>query len=352
MRSGVLAPVLIAGLLALALPFSSEARGADHGSGGRSFGGGHSGSGGAPGHGGRGGPGVHGGHGGPGGPGGHGGHGGPGGRPGYHGYYGYHGYGGFPAWGLYLSFPLWWNAYYWWGWPYWNYGYVPYDVYEDPGAVIPPAAAEPGATGESPAAAGAVVPGTSPVDLEVTPPSALVYLNGVLIGSVDEFGLSSDLLYLEAGEYALEFRAPGFRSRLLRVTVSGGNRTLISLDLQADPTATDRTAAPSPGLPHGRRFGPTFGPATAEASAPAAPAAPGAQPASATLMLQVSPPDAAVYLDGALLGTADHLVDLGQGIAVAPGAHRIDAVAPGHAGKTVQVNVEAGKTVEVAVSLD
>ena len=348
MRLRVLAPVLIVGLVALALPGASEARGTDRGPAGHSSGGGHSGSVGHPGHVGRGGPGGH--------PRG-GGHGGPfhgGGRFGWHGYLGWG--------GLYLGLPLWWDATWGWGWPYgyygYNgyYGYYGYNGYPNSGVVLlpsTPAEAQSGTAGtasETPGGATAAVPGTSPVDLQVSPPTAFVVLNGVLVGSVDEFGRGSDYLYLDAGKYTLEFRAPGFRTRTLWLNVSGGTKTLVSLDLQADPAASaERTASPSPGLPHGRRFSPSFGPATSQ---PEPPAGAAAEPRSTTLVLHVSPLSAAVYVDGVLLGTGEHLAKLEEGLAVSPGPHRIDVVAPGRTGKMLQVDVQAGKKVELSITLD
>jgi hypothetical protein len=343
MRSRVLAPILVAGLVALGLPGSSDASGAERGPGGHSSAGRRSGSVGHPGHIGRGGPGGHRGR-------------NPhvvpfrgAGRLGWHGYRGWG--------GLYLGLPLLWDSYWGWGWPYGYYGYYDYyGGYPDSGVVLVPpnpAEAESSAAVTEPATSGsatAPASGTSPVDLEVSPPSAFVFLNGVLVGSVDEFGRGSDYLYLDAGRYALEFRAPGFRTRTLWLNVSGGNKTLVGLDLQVDPAAgAERTASPSPGLPHGRRFSPSFGPATSQ---PGSPAGAVGQPGSTALLLHVSPLDAAVYVDGVLLGTGEHLAQLTEGLAVAPGPHRIDVVAPGHTGKTLQVDAQAGKKLELSVTLD
>jgi hypothetical protein len=351
MRSRVLAPVLIAGLVALALPGPSEARGANRGRVGHPSGGGHYRSVGHPGYVGRGGPGGH-----------------PGRNPhvvpfrgaGRFGWHGYRGRGG-----LYLGLPLWWDAYWGWGWPYgyygYNglygyYGYYGDNGYPDSGVVLVPSnpgEAESGIAGtesETSGGATAAVSGTSPVELQVSPASALVFLNGVPVGSVDEFGGGSDYLYLDAGRYAVEFRAPGFRTRTLWLSVSGGNKTLVSLDLQADPAASaERTGSPSPGLPHGRRFSPSFGPA---ASQPGPQESTAGEPGSTALVLHVSPSGAAVYVDGVLLGTGEHLAQLKEGLAVSPGPHRIDVVAPGHTGKTLQVDAQAGKKLELSVTLD
>jgi len=169
-----------------------------------------------------------------------------------------------------------------WGLPFeWRGGYVgpsigDYDGYPysflwhvGPGPAeatlgTPPAAPEPAA---EPAA---VRPDASAVDLQVSPPTALVFLNGVLIGSAEEFGGASDYLYLEPGAYTLEFRAPGFLAKTLRLKVSG-EPIVVSLALEADPEAVGEQAspAPSPGLPYGRRFGPDFGSATGSTEAPA-----------------------------------------------------------------------------------
>ena len=364
MRSRVIAPVLIAGLVALALPGSGEARGGDRGRGGHFSGAGRVGSAGHPGHVGRGGPGGH-----PG-PNPHVGRGRPGGHPGYY----RHGNrfdrglpfewrGGIGWGGPFLGLPLWWDAY--WGWPYGYYAYYgPYSYYGTfdydgyPYSVVFRVPAYSGEAGtdtagsepETPAEATAAVPGTSAVDLQVSPPTALVFLNGVLIGSVDEFGRGSDFLYLDSGEYTLEFRAPGFRTRTLQLSVTGGDNALVSLDLQADPAAAGEAAAsPSPGLPHGRRFSPSFGAAASQAEPPPAS---DADPAPAALVLDVAPPDAAVYLDGALVGTGEYLAQLAEGVDVSPRPHRIDVVAPGHAGKTLQVEAQAGKKLVVSVTLE
>jgi len=342
--------VLIACLIAFAGPAWSQSRGGGHGWGGHSFGVGSYGSGG------------HGGYVGHGGPGGH-----PYGNPAFRfhggGRFGWHGFFGWG--GIYLGFPLWWDAYWYWGWPYGYcgyYGYYDYYGYPDSSIfLVPPvpAAADQG-LGEASSAASAealmAVSGPSPVDFEVSPRSALVYLNGVLVGSVEEFG-GPDFLYLDPGQYTIDLRLPGYRTRSLRLTVGGENKVVLSFDLHVDPAAgTEPANPPSPGLPYGRRFGPSFGPAATQARP--SPGQGGAVPPAAAgsgvtaLELRVSPPDAAVYIDGVLLGTGAVLEHLQQGVAVSPGPHRIDVVAPGHAGKTVQVNAVAGRNQELGISLE
>ncbi len=354
MRSRVVAAVLIACLVAFAGPAWSQSRGGGHTGSGHSSGGGH------PGSGGHGGSGGHS-HGNP-----HPGH--PPHGGGHYGWYGPYGWGGF-----YPGFPMWWDAYWgWgWGWPYGYYGrygyygYPGYGTYPDSDSDVSLVPPDTGTTdeeaGESPApvsqATSAPFSGPSPVDLEVSPKSALVYLNGVLVGSIEEFDGHPDFLYLDPGQYTFDLRQPGYRSKSLTLHVGGENKVVLSLDLHLDPTSgTEPANPPSPGLPYGRRFGPSFGPATSQPGP-----LPGhggtIQPAAAgsgvtALELRVSPPGAAVYVDGVLLGTGENLARLPQGIAVSPGPHRIDVVAPGHTGKTIQVNAEAGMTQELGIALE
>ncbi len=167
-----------------------------------------------------------------------------------------------------------------WGLPFeWRGGYVgpslgDYDGY--PYSLIrltavaageaPPAA--PPTASEPPKQATAAKAQASAVDLQVSPPTALVFLNGVLIGSVDEFGGAPESLYLDPGEYTLEFRGPGYRPKALHLKVSG-EPIVVSLALEADPNGAGEKTPPSPGLPYGRHFGPDFGSATASSETPA-----------------------------------------------------------------------------------
>jgi hypothetical protein len=372
MRSRLLAAVLVSGLVALAGPAWSQSRGGGHVGGGRSFGGrvgggghqgvvGHSGSVGRFGGGGHGGGVYHGG-------------GGVyrgGGRPwgGYRGRGGYSGWRGYYPWGAYLSFPFWWGGGYGWGSPYWSgwpYGYYPYNGYYGTDPESDPSYGVQGSFGSGYETA--PVAGATQVDLEVSPESALTVLNGVVIGSVDQFEGGGGL-YLEAGRYTLEFRAPGYRSKVLDLDIGGQAKTLISLELPRDPAGVAAApASPPPGPPYGRTFTPDFGPATAQphtgptssvrrellhrSDTDSTRPAPAAAPDMGALKLHVAPPNAAVYLDGVLLGTGSEFARLQRGIAVTPGSHRIDVVAPGLAGKTLQFDAGAGKEQELSVTLE
>jgi hypothetical protein len=371
MRRRTVATLLVAGLIVVAGPASGQSRGGGRGLGGRVSGGGHSGAGGHVGFGGHGGFGGRSGgtvgRGFSGHPGGgpHGGvprwgHGGRGwvGHPGWHGSYGWGGRYGSRGWygwpGLYLGLPWWWDGGWGWGWPYDSYWYDSYPAYAPGSAAI---VGEGAGTGPNAVAVAVPTSARTAVEFDVTPGQALVYLNGVLIGTVADFDGTSGFLDLGAGRYALEFRLAGYRGKRLELDVGGEAKATVVLDLEREPAGGAGAAnPPAPGLPYGRSFSPSFGPAVNEPARQGRdggggqPAAPGS--GMAAVRLRVLPANAAVYIDGVLIGTGEELGRLQRGVAVAPGAHRIDAVAPGRPAKSVQIEAEPGREQEVALDLD
>lgn len=280
----------------------------------------------------------------------------------YHGgrYYrggGLYGWGPGFGWGGYLGlgWPFGWGGYWgswgspWYGWPaYYGSGYY------------------------GPAYDGAGVDQLTAVDTDVSPERALVVLNGTVIGTADDFDGFPDYLYLEPGHYTIEFRMPGYVSESRELDAGGAGRIPIDLTLQPDDSGGAEAPYQAPeGLPYGRVFGPAVGKAESHQqpgpdislrpelqrraggrAAPASqlPVAPSG--AIAALKLQIAPPDAAVYLDDAFLGLARDLARMQRGVAVAPGPHTIEVMAPGHAPKRVEVQAEAGKESQVTVELE
>ncbi len=204
------------------------------------------------------------------------------------------------------------------------------------------------------------------VGTDVEPEYARVILNGELIGVADDFDGSPGYLYLEPGHYTLEFTLQGYGSENVEVDAAPGRYVPVKLKLARVP---GEKAAPwydrPKGLPVSRVFGPP--PATATVTAMPGPdpglrpglrgrdatgARPGEAVGGAALELRVTPANAAVYLDGRLVGTADELGRLERGLAVAPGRHRIEVAAPGHASRSVDVDVTEGQRQQVVVELD
>jgi hypothetical protein len=219
------------------------------------------------------------------------------------------------------------------------------------------------------ATVGAPSENLTPVALDVSPDDALLYLNGVLIGVARDFNGQPDVLFLRAGHYAVALRLPGYRGRAFELDASGAAATIpIALELVPDHSGGARAPyRPPEGLPYGRVFGPDFGRAPGRLGigpqpglrpepfpvAGAVMAPPPGAPATglAALRIQVSPPTAAIYLDGEFLGSAAELGHLQRGIAVPSGPHRIEALAPGCAGKSVTIETEPGKELRVTLEL-
>ena len=207
-------------------------------------------------------------------------------------------------------------------------------------------------------------PNLGVVDTDVSPERALVYLDGDLIGTADDFDGFPDYLYLEPGRYRLEFRLGGFVAKTIDLEAEAGAYYPVDSKLEraAGQAVTPWWDEPE-GLPKGR----VFGPKTA-AGRPPAPSAPDpmlrpetARPGQdeeprkarggAALEFRITPDNASVYLDGELMGTAEELSHLERGLAVSPGSHHLDVLAPGHMARSFDVVVEDAQRRQVVVEL-
>jgi hypothetical protein len=237
--------------------------------------------------------------------------------------------------------PMWWGP--WWGGPYWG---------------------RPGWYATVPAAD--VRTDLTAVDTDVEPEHARVVLNGELIGVADDFDGSPGYLYLKPGHYTVEFTLKGYRPQKVEIDAVAGKYVPIDLKLERIP---GEKAAPWYDRPEGLPVSRVFGPKGAQAATPA-PAGPdrslrpetrerpwtGSRAARATggaaLDLKITPANAAVYVDGQLVGTAEELGRLERGIAVAPGKHRIEVAAPGRSSRSLEVDVAEGQRQQVVVELE
>ncbi|MGV8040600.1 MAG: hypothetical protein AB2L07_11125 [Thermoanaerobaculaceae bacterium] len=234
---------------------------------------------------------------------------------------------------------VWWGAHWgpWWDWPAWYVG---------PTRVINPS--------------------LTVVDTDISPERARVYLNDELIGTADDFDGFPDYLYLEPGRYTLEFRLKGYKSE--SVTIEAREGRSYPLDIELERVRGEREEPwyenNPEGLPNRRVFG--TGGEVAEPPASRGPdrslrpetrggeerASAARVPKGAVLDLKVSPDNAAVYLDGELVGTAEELRRLERGLAVPPGKHEIEALAPGKKARALTVEVNAGETQQVVIELE
>ena len=232
-----------------------------------------------------------------------------------------------------------------WGWPWWWWG--------------GPAYYQPVAVGVAPNELAAV-------KTDVEPEQARVFLDGELIGVADDFDGTPSYLFLKPGHYNLEFRLGGYKTETMEINAQPGQLYPVDFKLARIPgeKATPWYDRPK-GLPVARVFGPKPGnEAPAPKPAPDASLRPEFQPPpppdrarrtparGAALELKVTPPNAAVYIDGELVGTGAELGRLERGVAVVPGHHKVEAVAPGMTSRTVEVDVKEGERQQVVVELE
>jgi hypothetical protein len=219
--------------------------------------------------------------------------------------------------------------------------------------------------GYAPVAVQSVPSDVGTVDTDVSPEHARVFLDGQLIGIADDFDGNPSYLFLKPGHYALEFRLQGYRTATLDLDIKPGSYVPIDTKLVRVP---GETAAPwwdrPKGLPVARVFGPRTEPAPGPGAVAAgpdtslrvetreAPSQPPPAPLGGALDFQVTPANASVYLDGEFLGTASELLRLERGVAVGAGQHHLEVMAPGHASRSITVEVPAGEHRQVVVQLD
>jgi len=240
------------------------------------------------------------------------------------------------------------------------------------------------------------------VKTDVEPDEAALYLDGKLIGTADDFDGFPDTLYLKPGRYKLEFRLAGFETYGVSIDASPSRSFRLNHRL-AKIRGAKRYGTYTPERPpgqivryfakrddatvpydrrddrdrrqyrdrRGNRERPEYRdrddrdrdedrreyrdeerePAPApEGSVDSEEVQPGAH--QGRLVLRVSPQDAAVYVDERFEGTALELSNLGRGVEVSAGSHRITATRPGYREKDLTIEVRDGesKTVEIKLS--
>lgn len=198
-------------------------------------------------------------------------------------------------------------------------------------------------------------PNYTMVDCDVDPEEAIVILDGEMLGEADDYDGFPSYLFIRPGMHTLEFRAEGLQSLVIRgsflsgafIRVDreleyGGEPHVVELDEPVNVTQGEEPYhRPPPVLP------PDDGPAGPPAAPPSMPGN-GPPPESAAddagfLKLQVTPADAAVYIDDRFFGSGDEISRLHGYIRLAAGEHTIQVTRPGFASRSLPVNIIAGE---------
>jgi len=227
-----------------------------------------------------------------------------------------------------------------------------------------------------------VPPGSSPqvmtpplavVDTDIRPERARLFLDGSFIGLADDFDGYPDFLYLQPGSYRLEGRLGGYVTVVFEIEAEPGCRHDIRHSMPRVPGVEKEgwDSEPAGPVPFKRVYPPAAAAGSEEAAArrrvpgradPSlrpdlarrldAGSPPPDRPGGASLRLQVEPPTAAVYIDGAFTATGEELAKLVGPLAVTPGTHRLAIMAPGHATHEQDLVVAAGDQLELHVALE
>jgi len=207
-------------------------------------------------------------------------------------------------------------------------------------------------------------PNYTMVDCDIDPEEAIVILDGEALGEADDYDGFPSYLFIRPGMHTLEFRAEGRPSLVIRGTFLsgafirvdrelefGGEPLVVELNEPVDVTGGEEPYhMPPPILP------PDDGPAGPSATPPAMSGEePRAAPAAADagfLKLQVTPVDAAVYIDDRFFGSGDEISRLHGYIRLSAGEHTVQVTRPGFVSRTLPVNVIVGEKQSLDVWLE
>jgi hypothetical protein len=205
-----------------------------------------------------------------------------------------------------------------WGGAYYGGGYaepvpVPYDS-TDPQEGAPQGAAYP-----------------AWVETDVIPKRASVRLDGEDVGFAKDWNGIWDRLQIPSGTHVLEFGLEGHQTLQVHLDAQPGRVYHIRRELQKGEGIDPRSSSEA-----------STGPAAPQAAAP---------PSQGFLRLSVEPADAAVYLDGKLVGRAGDL-HLKRSRPLPSGEHALEVVCPGYRSERQTVVVPVEDVQELRIVLE
>ena len=256
------------------------------------------------------------------------------GRPVYGGRYPYYGYGYryYPYYGYY-GYPY---GYGWYGYPYFSasfgwgypYGYPYYGGYGGGGGYDT----------------------SSSLRLDVTPKEAEVYIDGYMVGTVDEFDGTFQRLHLPPGAHELTLYFDGFKTVHQSLRLTSGSTFKVSYKMEplaAGEVAEPRPTPPPPPPDQDQGEGPFGGVSTSRAPQRRPPGS-RAEGGFGALAIRVQPGDAIVLIDGEHWQSSgpDRLV-----VELPGGPHRIEIQKDGFDTYSAEITVTPGQTLPMNVSL-
>lgn len=201
-------------------------------------------------------------------------------------------------------------------------------------------------------------PSYAMVDCDVDPEEALVILDGEVLGEADDYDGFPAYLSIRPGRHELEFRAEGLQTLVLSGSFLSGAFIRVDRELGAGGEPM-MVALGEPVEVSGEEQPPYQPPVLPPDDGPAGPPAPGGEAVTEDqtardgfLKLQVTPADAAVYIDDRFFGSGDEISRLHGFIRLPPGEHSIQVTRPGYQTRTLPVSMLPGEKQNLDVWLE
>jgi hypothetical protein len=241
---------------------------------------------------------------------------------------------GHPFYGApYFYNPYWWGSYGgfyggFWGYP--SFAYGPYPYYGYPGYAYDPSA---------------------DIRVQVTPRTAEVYVDGYLVGAVDDFDGVFQRVHMPLGEHEITIYSPGYHSIVQRMLLRPFQSYKIKDTMQplAAGQADEPRPAPAP-RPQREQGPPPGAPPMMPQGTPEYGNRLQVEPGDrfGSVAVRVQPADAELLIDGERWeATAGERVL----VQLSPGTHRVEIHKPGYKPYSTTVNVRSGQTFTLNVSL-
>lgn len=200
------------------------------------------------------------------------------------------------------------------------------------------------------------------LDLDVSPEKAQIFIDGNYVGVADEYDGFPAFLWLEEGTYDVAIYKPGFETIFRQYSIYPGvvidveDRMQPGKSIHPEEHASTSTVNRDERI---RRNREREAAVETEKSVEVERGdwAPSGSPADDSsdigrMVLNIFPPDAAVYLDGIFLGTAEEVTGLTAGLVVDPGEHYLEVARPGFESREIDIDVGVGERVDLTVELD
>ncbi len=184
--------------------------------------------------------------------------------------------------------------------------------------------------------------GQGGLDLNLRPKTTEIYVDGVYVGVADQFDGFPSYLWLDEGVYEVAFYKPGYETVFRQysiypgVTINVGDHMRPGEAILPAPSAGTYPSAGEPPDTFPQR-------GTGERYPPGGD--------GSRIAIVATPGDAAVYLDGHFVGTAEEISGLGSGLIVEPGDHLVEIIRPGYDNRRVPVSVAAGERIDLELNL-